>query len=162
MDARPSKGSILSRLFRTSAAVAALLVAVALAPLGAGARGHATPTPTASPTLPPEDPAITLIVRREFVSWQAGTINLDRYAESSRPSLTPDKIAETSKNLGGLGTLESTEWLGPIQIIDAPPGVKGSYLYKMHCELADVYAELTMMADGKIAGLLFRDKLPTP
>jgi len=126
------------------------------------ARGHATPTPTATPTLPPEDPAITLIARREFVSWQAGTINPDHYEIESRKNLTPEKIAETAKNLGALGTLMSAQWLGPIPIVDPPASVKGSYLYKMHCDGADVYEELTMGIDGKVTGIIFRDTLPTP
>lgn len=150
----------MSRSFRISAIALALLGAVLAAPLGVAARGHATPTPAATPTIPPEDPAITLIARREFVSWQAGTLNLDHYAKQSQAGLTPDKIAETSKNLGALGTLVSMQWLGPIPIVDPPAGVKASYLYKMHCDIADVYEELTMGDDGKIVGIIFRDKLP--
>ncbi len=150
----------MSRSLRTSAAVVALLGTIAFVPLGAFARGHATPTPTATPSIPPEDPAITLIARREFVAWQAGTVNLAHYEKESQVNLTPDKITETSKNLGALGTLESTQWLGPIPIIDAPASVKGAYLYKMHCDGADVYEELTLGVDGKVAGIIFRDKLP--
>jgi hypothetical protein len=138
----------------------ALLAMVALAPLGVAARSHPTPTPTATPTLPPEDPAITLIARREFVAWQAGVVNPDHYEKESQGNLNPDKIADTAKNLGALGTLESTQWLGPIAVIDPPANVKGSYLYKMHCESADVYEELTMATDGKVMGIIFRDKLP--
>jgi len=135
---------------------------VAFAPPVAIARSHATPTPTATPTIPPEDPALTLVARREFVSWQAGVVNLDRYDEKSRPGITPVKIEQTSKALGTLGTLESVQWLGPIPIVDPVPGVKGSYLFKMHCDIADVYEMLTMGDDGKVTGIIFRDKLPQP
>ena len=150
--------STLSRSFRTSLLVAALLIV----PAAALARGHAKPTPTptavATPTAPPENPTITALARREFVSWQAGTVDTSHYAETTRAKLTPEKIAATSKALGTLGALTSVEWLGYLGIQDGPPGVTG-YIYKMQCQNATVYEELTIGPDGKIDGIVFRDTL---
>lgn len=131
---------------------------MALAPLGAFARSHPTPTPTATPSLPPEDPAVTAIARREFVAWQAGSVNPEHYATLSRASITPEKVNQTAQGLGLKGSFISAEWMGPIVIQDPPPGVSG-YLYKMHCSNGDVFEELMLQADGKVAGIIFKDKL---
>jgi hypothetical protein len=148
---------MLSRLFVISALALATLFAIV--PGNAVAR-RVTPTPTASPTPPPEDPAVTQIARREFVAWQAGVVNPTRYAAGSQAGLTPDKIADTSKQLGLAGTLVKTDWIGPIVVDDAPPGTHG-YWYKMTCENSVVYERLIIAPDGKIDGIMFRDKLPT-
>jgi hypothetical protein len=131
-----------------------------IAPGSAIARPHSTPTPaaTATPSPPPEDPKITLIARREFVAWQAGVVNKDHYAVETQAKLTPDKIADTSKALSDLGALVRTDWYGPLGIADGPPGVNG-YLYHMICANGAVYEELTIGPDGKIDGIVFRDKL---
>ena len=147
---------MLSRLFGISALALAALFAVV--PGNADAR-KATPAPTASPTPPPEDPAVTQIARREFVAWQAGVVTPNRYAAGAQAGLTADKIAETSKQLGAAGTLVKTDWIGPLVVDDAPPGTHG-YWYKMTCENAAVYERLILAPDGKIDGIMFRDKLP--
>ncbi len=147
---------MLSRLFVTSALLAAALVA--LPPANALAR-HVSPTPTASPTPPPEDAAVTQMARREFVAWQAGVVTASRYASGAQAGLTTDKIAETSKELGGAGTLVKTDWIGPVVVDDAPPGTHG-YWYKMTCENSVVYERIIIAPDGKIDGIMFRDKLP--
>ena len=147
---------MLSRLFVISAFALAAFVAVA--PGHADAR-RASPAPTASPTPPPEDPAVTQIARREFVAWQAGVVSPLRYAPQAQTGLTADKVATTSKELGLAGTLVSTDWVGPVIVDDAPPGTHG-YWYKMTCENAVVYERLIIAPDGKIDGILFRDKAP--
>jgi hypothetical protein len=150
---------MLSRSLRTSLAVFSLLAAIALVvPAGVVARPRATPTASPTPTPPPEDTAITTVARREFVAWQAGVVNPDHYAVDSRSNITAQKVAATSQGLGEAGTLKSTQWIGPLVIDDAPAGTKG-YIYKMHCESKDIYEELMMSADGKIAGILFKDSL---
>jgi hypothetical protein len=158
MVARLFRESMLSRSSRISILALALAAAVALVPGGAAARPHATPTASPTPTPPPEDPAITIIAKREFVAWQAGVVNPERYEPESRSNITAQKVATTSQGLGQAGSLKSTQWIGPLVIDDAPPGVKG-YIYKMHCESKDVYEELMMGADGKVAGILFKDDL---
>lgn len=148
--------SMLSRLFVISAFALAAFIAVV--PGHADAR-RATPAPTASPTPPPEDPAVTQIARHEFVAWQAGVVTPARYAEKAQAGLTADKIATTSKELGAAGTLVKTDWVGPLIVDDAPPGTHG-YWYKMTCENSVVYERLIIAPDGKIDGILFRDKPP--
>jgi hypothetical protein len=65
------------------------------------ARTQPSPTPTATPTLPPENPAITAIARREFVSWQAGSVDKDHYVEAAQTQLTSDITDKMSKALVG-------------------------------------------------------------
>jgi hypothetical protein len=148
---------MLSRLFATSLALAALVTFGS--PQPALARGaKPTPTPSVAPSVPPENPAVTLIARREFVSWQAGMVDAARYAPQSQSGLTPDRVTKISKELGAAGTLEKTEWVGPV-LVDGVPGAKG-YIYKMTCSDAVVYERLILAADGKIDGVVFLDKLP--
>jgi hypothetical protein len=147
---------MLSRLFVISALALAALVAVVPVTAQAKRPGPAT---TASPSPPPEDPAITQIARREFVAWQAGVVTASRYASGAQGGLTPDKIADTSKQLGAAGTLVKTDWIGPVVVDDAPMGTHG-YWYKMTCENTVVYERLIIAPDGKIDGIVFRDKLP--
>ena len=146
---------MLSRSFIIS--VAALATILAFAPAATLARSHASPTPAATPTPGPEDPAITTIARREFVSWQAGVINKSRYDARTVADMTDDKIATTSKALGVLGTLESTVWIGPL-IYPDDKTVKG-YIYQMVCSNFKVYEFLTIGPDGKIQGIFFKDTL---
>lgn len=146
---------MLSRLFVISALVLASLFAIAP---GQALAKHVA-APTASPSPPPEDPAVTAIARREFVAWQAGVVTNSRYADQAQSSLTADHIATTSKELGQSGTLEKTEWVGPIIVDDAPPGTHG-YWYKMICENGAVWERLIIGPDGKLDGILFRDKPP--
>ncbi len=130
---------------------------IAAMPTGVDARGK--PAPAASPSAPPEDPAITAVARREFVAWQAGVVTASRYAEQAQSGLTADHIATTSKELGQAGTLEKTDWIGPVIVDDAPPGTRG-YWYKMTCENSAVWERLIIGPDGKIDGIVFRDKPP--
>lgn len=167
MDARLCRESILSPSLNIRAAVFAALCALTIVPIGVMARPHPTPTPSPTPTPPPEDPAITSVATREFVAWQAGVVNLSHYATASQSLITATKITQTAAALGQAGSLErnGVEWVGPLHIDDAPPGVRG-YIYRMHCSQKAVYEELMMEQDGKIAGILFRDTLtdesPTP
>lgn len=145
-----------SRLFVIS--LLAIATAIAVVPGNADAR-RVSPAPTASPTPPPEDPAVTQTARREFVAWQAGVVTSSRYAAQAQAGLTADRIGQTSKELGAAGSLVKTDWVGPIIVDDAPPGTHG-YWYKMTCENSVVYERLIIAPDGKIDGILFRDKLP--
>ena len=146
----------MSRLFVISAFALAALLAVV--PLDAQAK-RPSPAATASPTPPPEDPAVTAVARREFVAWQAGVVTASRYAAGAQGGLTADKIADTSKQLGAAGTLVKTEWVGPVVVDDAPTGTHG-YWYKMTCENTVVFERLIIAPDGKIDGIVFRDKMP--
>ena len=147
----------LSRLFVISCALA--LALIALIPSGAVARrATPTPVPTATPTVPPEDPAVTQIARKEFVAWQAGVVDPSRYAPEARTALAADRVNRTSQELGQAGTLEKTEWVEPA-VVENHPEVKG-YVYRMICSNKTVYERLIIGADGKIDGIVFSDKMP--
>ena len=138
--------------------LAAVLVAMPAAP--ALAKRAPSPAPSATPTIPPEDPAVTQIARREFVAWQAGVVTASRYATQSQAGLAAERVTEVSKKLGEFGSLVKTEWVEPV-IIDDAGGAKG-YIYRMTCSNGVVYEQLIVGADGKIDGVVFRDKLPSP
>ncbi len=139
-----------SRLFRLFVISVALVLT-----LGAGAK----PTPIATPTLPPEDPAITVIARREFVAWQAGVVEKARYAPAEQSKVTDESISSTSKALSSYGALLHTQWMGYLPIAGAASGEVG-YTYRMECTNAPLYEQLTIGADGKIDSIDFREKLP--
>jgi hypothetical protein len=147
--------------------LAAGIAAMALASAAPGlARPHATPTPAPTPT-PIADPAITKLARQQFVSWQAGTINKSLYAQQVLDKLDDAKIAQTSEALGQLGALIDVVFLGPWIAPDFPPGARG-YAYQMRCTSGNIYLWLALDAKGKIATILFKNRLdvetvtPTP
>jgi hypothetical protein len=122
--------------------------------------GAARPTPTPTPTpLPPENPAITVIARHEFVSWQAGVVNKDHYVKAASDTLTDDALTHMSQALSGLGALVRVEWYGNFNIIGAPPGVVG-YSYRMICSNGAIFEQLMIEPDGKIDSINFLKKLP--
>ena len=123
------------------------------------ARTHPSPTPTATPTLAPENPAITVIARREFVAWQAGAVDKHHYVESAASQLTTDAMDKMSKVLVAYGALEHTEWDGTFPIVGAPSGVVG-YTYRMVCTNDAIYEQLMIGADGKIDSINFSKKQP--
>ncbi|HET9029804.1 MAG TPA: hypothetical protein VFN49_06470 [Candidatus Aquilonibacter sp.] len=128
-------------------------------PLASQARHAPAPTPTVTPSRPPEDPVATQIARREFVAWQAGIVDPSRYAKESQAGLTPDRVTDISKQLGGAGSLQSVEWVEPV-VVEGMPDVHG-YLYKMTCSNAVVYERLILSPDRKtIDSVVFMDKLP--
>ncbi len=118
-------------------------------------RPHATPTP--SPT-PIADPAITKIVRQQFVQWQAGVVNKALYADALLPELTDAKITETSKALSQLGALTDTGFIGDWLNPTFPTGTRG-YIYQMHCIEGNVYLWMALDAQGKIARFFFTNRL---
>jgi hypothetical protein len=140
-------------LFRESTLSRLSAISLAIALLGA------SPAPAPSPSPPPEDPAVTLVARREFVAWQAGVVDRSHYS-SKTEGLTQQKIDDTSHALSQYGALIRVQWMGPLAIQDGPPGVKG-YVYKMICTGGSLYEYLTMGSDGKVDGVIFRDKAPT-
>jgi hypothetical protein len=125
------------------------------------ARPHSTPTPTASPT-PSEDPQVTHIANREFVAWQAGSIDKSHYTDELGSKVTDAQLTDISTKLGKLGAFIRSEYLGPIpEDKDVPPDIK-AYMYRMFCTGGTVYEQLVLDGTNKVAGILFRDKLPTP
>ncbi len=137
--------------------------ALALALLFCGGTAIAKPNPTpssaATPSLPPEDPGVTKVVRREFVSWQAGNVDLTRYSDSARTQISADKIATTSKNLALLGALERVEYVEPVAFDNQPTGDR-AFIYRMTCTQGIVYEQIVLDAQGKVTGIVFRDKMP--
>lgn len=153
---------MLSRSLSTKIAAAAVFAALAFALPHAGvAKAHPTPAPSASPTPPPEDPAVGRIARREFVAWQAGNIDRTRYAPQTSAKLSDATINHVATGLGRLGAFVRSEYLGPIPVdADAPKGIN-AYLYRMFCTNGTVYERLVIDGSGKVAGIVFMDKLPT-
>jgi hypothetical protein len=133
----------------------AVALMLAMPVLPAGAAPHRAPAATATP-LPPEDPAITLIARKQFVAWQAASVNRDLYTDALNDMMTLDKMAGVSKALGLLGPLEQVVWAGPAIAKDVPAGSK-TYVYHMLCADGQVYMEFSIEPTGKLAGLLFRN-----
>ncbi len=139
--------------------LAVVIVAAALASVAAPslARPHSTPTPAPTPT-PIADPAITKLARQQFVSWQAGTINKSLYAQQVLDKINDAKITDTSTALGQLGALIDVVYLGPWVAADFPPGARG-YAYQMRCSSGNIYLWLALDAQGKIATILFKNRL---
>jgi len=131
------------------------IAAALIAP--ASARPSPTPTPAPTPT-PVADPAVTNVVRHQFVAWQAGTINKSLYSAEVVPKLTDAKINDVARVLAALGPLNDTEFVGPFSASDIPAGAHG-YIYLMHCAEGNIYMWMILDADGKIATVFFKDKL---
>jgi len=143
------------RFVAIAVAVAAIVLVSETVP--GFARPHATPTPSPSPT-PIADPVITKLARQQFVQWQAGTINKSLYAQQVLDKLTDAKIADTSTALGQLGALMDVVFIGPWIAPDFPPGARG-YAYQMRCTSGNIYLWLALDAQGKIATILFKNRL---
>ncbi|HMF27579.1 MAG TPA: hypothetical protein VKE42_02340 [Candidatus Cybelea sp.] len=148
----------LFRSLRTSAPAVALAFAAAAlliaGPATGSARPHATPAPTPTPVA---DPAITKIARQQFVQWQAGAVNKSLYAPQVVPKLTDDKIADTARALGELGPLTDMVYIGRWINPDMP--TLNGYIYQMRCATGNVYLWLELQPDGKIASIVFKNRL---
>jgi hypothetical protein len=130
-----------------------------LAPASARPKPAMTPTPSPSPT-PIADPAVTKLVRQQFVAWQAGSVNKSLYSDKIQAQLSDAKISDVSQKLASLGALESTVYIGPYLANDIPPDAHG-YIYQMQCREGNVYLLTILDPQGKIATIFFRDKLVT-
>ncbi len=148
-----------SRSLRISGSVA-LAVLLALVVFGvAAAKPHPTPTPSPTPT-PVADPAITKLVRQQFVAFQGGSINKEVYSAQLRPKLTDAMVADLSRKLSVLGPLVNMVYLGRFYTNDIPPDAHG-YIYQMLCNEGNVYLLTIVDGQGKIATIYFKDKLTT-
>ena len=123
---------------------------------------HGTPTPSPTP-IPPADPAVTQIARRQFVAWQAGQIDRADYTASLNAQTPDSKVQESSATLGALGALSGVQYLGPrdSDYDDLPPGVH-VYLYQMLCTNGSIFEQITLDPSDKVAGIIFSDTAPTP
>ena len=140
-----------------SAALAAVLALLVYAV--AGARPAPSPTPSPTPT-PIADPAITKIVRQQFVAWQSGSINKSLYSPNVRVKLTDAIVDDVSKKLAALGPLTNAVFIGPFFVNDIPADARG-YIYQMVCQNGNVYLFTILDGQGKIATIYFKDKLTT-
>lgn len=148
-----------SRSLRISGS-AALAVLLAIVVCGvAHARPHPTPTPSPTPT-PVADPAITKLVRQQFVAMQSGSINRSLYSPGLRVKLTDAMVTDLSQKLAVLGPLTDTVYIGPFYTNDIPSDAHG-YIYQMMCREGNVYLLTIIDAQGKIATIYFKNKLTT-
>jgi hypothetical protein len=122
----------------------------------AAARPHPTPTPSPAPVA---DPAITALAKKQFVAWQAGSINKSAYATEILDQLTDDKVNQTSVALGKLGALTGMTYEGPLTVADLPGG--SGYIYHMTCIGGAVYLFMVLDPQGKIEKIFFKDQLTT-
>lgn len=113
--------------------------------------------------MPPANPAVTLIARRQFVAWQAGRIDRVQYTPALNAQTPDSKVEESSATLGTLGALSGVQYLGPRDSVygDLPPGVH-VYLYQMICSNGSIYEQLTLDPNDRVAGIIFTDTIPTP
>ena len=145
---------MMKRVLLAALVVAALILA--MPGLHADAR-KPTPAPSATP-LPPEDPSVTAVARKQFVAWQAGIVNRQLYTDDMNGLMTPDKVAETSKELAHLGGLLQAVWAGPAHSDSVPPGSK-TYIYHMICSDGHAYMEFSIEPTGLLAGMIFSEKM---
>lgn len=146
----------MSRIDRIAALVTlTFVIALVAAPATSSARPR-TPTPSPSPT-PVADPAITKIARQQFVAWQAGIVNKSLYAVPAAARLTDATIADTARALGQLGPLTDLVYVGRWLNPDMPQ--LNGYIYQMRCSSGNVYLWLALEPDGKIASIVFRNRL---
>lgn len=99
---------------------------------------------------------MTAAARHEFVTWQAGIVDKDRYTPAMQAQITSDEVAQTSKSLSAAGALQRSEWVG---LYAAPPDVPGgkAYVYRMICANRTIYEIMTVAPGGKIGGIQFSD-----
>lgn len=148
-----------SRFYPISVALLALTLVM---PVASFARVHATPVPSATPTAGPENPVVTAIARKQFLSWQAGIIDRSKYAPSLLVQIDDAKLKEVSTNLGRLGPPVQVTYLGRMVVDHAPsPGYTG-YLYHFTTQNGAVYEQLVLDPKNAVAGIIFLDKLPSP
>lgn len=150
--------SLRSLRISRSAALAALFAVLVYGV--AFARPHpASPTPSPSPT-PVADPAVTKLMRQQFVALQSGTVNKTLYSAGARVKLTDAMIDDLSHKLAALGPLTDMLYLGPFFTNDIPSDAHG-YIYQMLCREGNVYLLTIIDGQGKIATIYFKDKLTT-
>ena len=149
------------KLFRSSP-ISGVVFAVLVVTGGgiAAARPHATPTPAATPTPPAEDAAVTLIARKQFLSWQAGIIDRSKYAPELLANISDDKLKTVSTNLGRLGPPVKVEYVGLMSVDNAPAAGYKGYVYHFVTQNGAVYEQLVLDPKGQVAGIVFLDKLP--
>lgn len=139
---------------------AALAVTLTLLVCGvAHARPAPSPSPSPTPT-PVADPAITKLVRQQFVAWQVGNLNKTLYSPQVRGKLTDAMVNDVSHKLALLGPLTDTVYIGPFFTNDIPSDAHG-YIYQMVCREGNVYLLTILDGQGKIATIYFKDKLTT-
>lgn len=141
-------------------AILGLSLSMQTAALARRPTAHPSATPMPTPSIAPENLRATAIARREFIAWQLGVIDQKHYSADFAALLSSQKVAKTATELSSVGALQRVEWLGYFSDPDVANG-QPVYLYRMVCTAGAVYAEFGFSADGKIAGVLFRDTLPT-
>lgn len=108
------------------------------------------PPPIPSPKPATDDPKIHKIAVQQFLSWQAGTVDRNRYSDDVNAQLNDDLLDASEKAVAALGALQSTKFQG----ISETKGVK-IYVYTMTCEHGSIDMKFALQPDGKIALIFF-------
>jgi hypothetical protein len=142
---------------RTVLALAFAAVALSCPAVAPARPSSPTPTPAPTPT-PVADPAVTKIIRQQFLAWQSGSIDKSLYAPQVLSKLTDAKIDDVAHALGALGPLANTVYVAPFIAPDMPPDARG-YIYQMQCTEGNIYLWMILDGSGKIASIFFKDRM---
>lgn len=107
---------------------------------------------SADGALPGEDAAITSRAQSEYVAWQSGKIDRDRYTARAASAFTPALVAQVAGELTAYGAPGPPIFRGKTQ---APDGTT-IYAYRVPCANTDVWMSMGLDAGGKIDGIAFQ------
>jgi hypothetical protein len=109
------------------------------------------PAPDPAQTaLPGEDPAITAVVRTEYLAWQQGTIERSHYTPAASAEFKDALVAQVATELTAFGTPSAFIFRGKTQ-----PSGGTIYAYLITCPNSDVWMTIGIDAAGKIEGIAF-------
>ena len=108
------------------------------------------PPPIPSPKPAPDDPKIHKLAVQQFLAWQSGTVDRNRYSDDVNAQLNDDLLDASEKAVAALGALQTTTFDG----ISTVKTVK-IYVYTMTCQHGSIDMKFALQPDGKIALIFF-------
>jgi hypothetical protein len=118
--------------------------------LESSAPAENSPPPLPSPKPAPENPKIRKLAMQQFLAWQGGTVDRERYSDDVNAQLSDDLLDASEKAVAALGALQTATFRG---ISDAK-GIK-VYVYTMACAHGSIDMKFALQPDGKIALIFF-------
>jgi hypothetical protein len=109
-----------------------------------------SPPPLPSPKPAPDEPKMHKLAVQQFLSWQGGSLDRDRYSDDVNAQLSDDTLTASEKALAALGALQSASFRG----ISRAKSIN-VYVYRMVCEHGSIDMEFALQPDGKIALIFF-------